>query len=144
MDISGNLYYYRVTGTLYDQSFDNNSTNWRGRLNNTFYIAEFTKFQLSGSYSSPTVTAQGKRYGYYMINAALKQDFFQRKLSLTLSGRNLFGTANYESLNEGPDFSNHFYAERKSPMVTLTVSKLNNYKVKRVPTSESYDTDEDI
>jgi len=145
MDLSGNLYYYRVTGTLYDQSFDNNSTNWRGRFNNTFHLAEFTKLQITSSYASPTVTAQGKRYGYYMFNAALKQDFFQRKLSLTLTGRDLFGTANFESLNEGNDFSNHFYAERKSPMVTLTISfKLNNYKMKKVSNSESFDTDEDI
>ncbi len=145
VDLSGNVYYYKVTGTLYDQSFDNTSTNWRGRLNNTFNIAKFTKLQLTGSYSSPSVTAQGKRYGYYMVNAALKQDFFQRKLSLTLMGRDLFGTAKFESLNEGPDFSNHFYANLKTPRITLTVSfKINNYKVKKMSTSESYDTDEDI
>ena len=144
-DITGSVYNYRVKGTLYEDDFDNSSVNWRGRINTTFYIAEFTKFQLTGSYSSPSVTAQGKRYGYYMINAALKQDFFQRKLSLTLQGRDLFGTAKYESLKEGPDFSNYFYASLKSPMVTLTVSfKINNYKVKKLSTSESYDTDEDI
>jgi hypothetical protein len=144
-DITGSVYNYRVKGTLYEDDFDNSSVNWRGRLNTTFYIAEFTKLQLTGSYTSPSVTAQGKRYGYYMVNAALKQDFFQRKLSLTLQGRDLFGTANFESLKEGADFSNHFYASLKSPMVTLTVSfKINNYKVKKVSTSESFDTDEDI
>jgi len=144
-DIMGNLYYYQVKGILYDEPFDNTSVNWGSRFNNTFIVAEFTKIQLIGNYVSPSVSAQGKRYGYYVVNAAVKQDFFQRKLSLTLQGRDLFGTAKFESLNEGPDFQNYFYAERKTPMIILSASfKINNYKIKRAPSSQSFDTDEDF
>lgn len=144
-DIMGNLYYYQVKGTLYDEPFDNTSLNWGSRFNNYFKVAEFTNIQLTGNYVSPSVSAQGKRYGYYVVNAAVKQEFFKRKLSLALQARDLLGTAVFESINEGPDFSNYFYAKRKAPMITLSVSyKINNYKIKRNPTSEGFDTDEEF
>jgi outer membrane cobalamin receptor len=144
-DIMGNLYYYQVKGELYGESFDNTSLNWGSRFNNYFKVAEFTNIQLTGNYISPSVSAQGKRYGYYVVNAAVKQEFFKRKLSLTLQARDLFGTAVFESINEGPDFSNYFYAKRNAPLVTLSLSyKINNYKIKRNPTSEGFDTDEEF
>jgi outer membrane cobalamin receptor len=144
-DIMGNLYYYQIKGEIYNESFDNTSLNWGSRFNNSFKVAEFTHIQLTGNYVSPSVSAQGKRYGYYMVNAAVKQEFFKRKLSLTLSARDLFGTAVFESIDEGPYFSNYFYAKRNAPMVSLSVSfKINNYKIKRNPTSEGFDTDEEF
>ncbi len=121
------------------------SLNWGSRFNNSFKVAEFTNIQLTGNYISPSVSAQGKRYGYYVVNAAVKQEFFKRKLSLTLQARDLFGTAVFESINEGPDFSNYFYAKRKSPMISLSVSyRINNYKIKRNPTSEGFETEEEF
>jgi len=144
-DIMGNLYYYQVKGVLYDEPFDNTSLNWGSRLYNTFKVAEFTNIQLTGNYISPSVSAQGKRYGYYVVNAAVKQEFFKRKLSLTLQARDLFGTAVFESINEGPDFSNYFYAKRNAPLISLSASfKINNYKVRRNPTSEGFDTGEEF
>jgi len=144
-DIMGNLYYYQVKGILYDEPFDNTSLNWGSRLYNTFKVAEFTNIQLTGNYISPSVSAQGKRYGYYVVNAAVKQELFKRKLSLTLQARDLFGTAVFESINEGPDFSNYFYARRHAPLVSFSISyKINNYKIKRNPTSEGFDTDEEF
>lgn len=144
-DIMGNLYYYQVKGELYGESFDNTSLNWGSRFNNYFKVAEFTNIQLTGNYISPSVSAQGKRYGYYVVNAAVKQEFFNRKLAVTLQARDLFGTAVFESINEGPDFSNYFYALRNAPLVTLSLSyKINNYKIKRNPTSEGFDTGEEF
>jgi len=144
-DIMGNLYYYQVKGKLYGESFDNTSLNWGSRFNNSFKVAEFTNIQLTGNYISPSVSAQGKRYGYYVVNAAVKQEFFKRKISLTLQARDLFGTAVFESINEGPDFSNYFYAKRNAPLVSFSVSfKINNYKIKRNPTSEGFDTEEEF
>jgi outer membrane cobalamin receptor len=144
-DIMGNLYYYEVKGELYGESFDNTSLNWGSRFNNSFKVAEFTNIQLTGNYISPSVSAQGKRYGYYVVNAAVKQELFKRKLSLTLQARDLFGTAVFESINEGPDFSNYFYAKQKAPLLSLSLSyKINNYKIKKNPTSEGFETDEEF
>jgi outer membrane receptor protein involved in Fe transport len=132
MELMGNLFDYTIKGTLYDAPYSQNSLSWTSRLNNTFYAGEFTKIQFNGNYNSPRVSAQGKREGYYMMNAAVSRDFFKRKLTVVAQLRDVFSTAKYQYTSQGPDFYNYRQYERKSPflMVSLTY-KINNYKVKR-------------
>ena len=49
-------------------------------------------FQANGSYRSPRATAQGKSLADYFVNLGLKKSFLQKKLSLTLSVRDLLGS----------------------------------------------------
>lgn len=129
IDLMGDFYKYRVEGVLYDKDFSNNSNNWSSRFNNTFNIKKFTKIQVNSMYNGPSVTAQGKTEGYYMINAAVRQDFLDRKLSAILQVRDIFATAKRESTSSGPDFYNYSEYTRNAPVVTLSLSyKFNNYR----------------
>jgi hypothetical protein len=132
MSLMGNLYDYRIEGTLYDEPFSRQSFNWSLRYSNTFRLTPSTRLQINGRYRSPTVTAQGERQGFYTTDGALKQDFFNRRMSLNLQVRDLLGTGKFEFLSEGPDFYSHRKFVRKSPVVMLTLSfNFNNYRPER-------------
>jgi len=129
IDLMGDLYNYKVEGVLYEQDFSNSSTNWSSRFNNTFMIKKRTKIQINSMYNGASVTAQGETAGYYMLNAAVKQDFLDKKLSAVLQVRDIFSSAKHEFTSSGPDFYNYSEYNRVSPTVMLTVSyRFNNYR----------------
>ncbi len=129
INLMGNLYDYRVRGVLYNESFDRHSFNWNIRMNNMFKISRSTSFQLNGRYNSPTVSSQGKEEGYFSTDIALKQDFMDKKLSLTLQVRDLFGTRKHEFTSSTPDLYSYQYFNRESPVIMLNIKfNFNNYK----------------
>ena len=133
-----NVYDYRVEGEFTDvitgkvYNFDNSSTNYTLRLNQTFKVLKNTKVQFNGSYNSKSVTAQGSRTGFVNFSAAIRSDFMDKKLALNLSARNLFGTAIHEYISYGPGFESRSKFDMAGPIVTFTATyKLNNYRAKK-------------
>jgi len=132
LNFMANLYNYRIEGVLYDESFKRESFNWSTRLNNMFKLGTNTQMQLNLNYNSPGVSSQGTWEGFFTTDLSIKQDLFERLLSLTLQVRDLFGTAKQEYSSSGPDFYSYNYSERESPMVILNARiNLNNFKPKR-------------
>ncbi|RKE02093.1 TonB-dependent receptor domain-containing protein [Marinifilum flexuosum] len=140
-DLIGTVYYYKeegdfttenTQGEMVIQDFSTDSYNWSLRNNMTFIINPKTRFQLNVNYRSPTDWAQGKREGFVMATAAIKRDFFKRKLSATLTMRDLFGTFKHESEVFGPDFYTSSQFKMDYPSFRFNLSyKINNYKKKR-------------
>ena len=129
VDLMGDLYNYKVEGTLYNEPFSSTSNNWSSRFNNSFKIKKSTKISINSMYNGASVTAQGETAGYYMVNAAVKQDFLDKKLSAVLQVRDIFSSAKHEFTSSGPDFYNYSEYNRVSPTVMLTVSyRFNNYR----------------
>jgi hypothetical protein len=129
MNLMGDLYNYRVTGTLYDESFNRKSFNWNLRMNNAFKISGTTSLQLNGRYNSPTVSSQGREEGFLSADLAVKQEFMNKKLSITLQVRDLFGTAKHEFTSSTPDLYLYQYFNRESPVVILNLKiNFNDYK----------------
>ena len=132
VDLSGSIFDYRVEGEYEGISFDRKSFNWDGRWNNTLLITKTTQFQLNSRYNSPSATAQGKYKGNFSIDASMKQSLLDRKLSVILQVRDVFGTAKREFTSEGDDFYYYRYHYHKAPIVMLTmIYNFNNYKAKR-------------
>jgi hypothetical protein len=131
-NLMGSVYDYRVDGTLYGRSFDEESFSWKIRFNNTFRIDRSTRFQVNGVYMSPIAKSQGEWEGFGLADVALKQELFDRKLSATLQVRDVLSTGQFEFASEGPGFYSLSHFERKSPSVTLTLAyNFNNYKPER-------------
>ena len=131
VNLMANLYNYKIEGVLYNESFSRESFNWSARFNNMFKIAANTNFQVNVNYNSPGVSSQGRWEGFFTTDVSVKQDFFERMLSLTLQLRDLFGTAKHEFTSSGPDFSSYNYFDRESPRVMLNARiNFNNYKSK--------------
>lgn len=132
IDFSGNYYYYKIKGTLYDAPFERTSNNWNSRFNNTFTVWKNTLFQLNSSYNSGSVTAQGTSSGFYTLDAALKMSFLKKTLSATLQARDIFGTALRENKSRGEGFYTYNKYEPKAPVISVTLSyRFNNYKQAR-------------
>ncbi len=140
-----NFYNYRLIGNINDEAVASNSNNWSAKLNANFKLKNNFKIQWSGIYRSPTTTAQGSRKGFAYTNLAIRKDFFKRRLSATLSARDLLGTAKYESTSRSQFFYSHSTFKRESPIISLSVSYLiNNYKKKRTPqNSDTMDSMDD-
>ena len=67
-----------------------------------------------------------------MSNLAIRKDLLQKKLTLTLSGRDLFKTARREGTSSGEGFYSYDRFYRESPVVTLSLSlKINNYSTQK-------------
>jgi outer membrane receptor protein involved in Fe transport len=131
VNLMGNLYNYKIEGVIFNEPFSRESFNWSTRFNNLFKLNETTQFQMNVNYNSPGVSAQGNWEGFFTTDVSVKQDLFEKKLSLTLQIRDLFSTAKREFTSSGPDFYNYTLFERKSPMVMLNARiNLNNYKSK--------------
>ncbi|MCT4586207.1 MAG: TonB-dependent receptor [Carboxylicivirga sp.] len=131
VNLMGNLYDYRIESD-YDQVEDRSSFNWSSRINNSFTIRKNLKLQIDGTYDSPTITAQGETEENYYMNAAVRVDLFDRKLSAVAQVRDVFGTSQRVSITEGPDFYSYQKRLYSTPMVSFTLSyRLNNFIQKR-------------
>ena len=132
LNLTGDIYQYRVEGELYGEYFSRESFNWNTRLNTTFRLGKATRVQINGIYYSPSVSSQGRREGFYTTNAAIRQDLWNRKLAVTLQLRDILGTARHEFTSEGSDFYSYTEFSRKSPVVMLALSfNFNRYRPER-------------
>lgn len=129
LTVSGNVYHYRLDGSVNEESVDTESLNWNGRVNMVFKLPLDFRLQLNGMYNGSTVTAQGEMGSFFMTNAAVKKDFLQKQLTATISARDIFNTGKYEFTSRGEGFYTHDYFNRDAPIVSLSLSwKINNYK----------------
>ncbi|MFO7659202.1 MAG: TonB-dependent receptor [Bacteroidales bacterium] len=112
-----------------DIELDNNTFRWNARINSMFRFKTGTQFQLMGFYNAPTITSQGSREGFFFTNAGLRQDLFNKKLTVSLQVRDILGKAKFEFNSEGEGFSQYNRMKRQAQVVTFSVSyKINNYK----------------
>lgn len=136
---SGTLYNYWMIGAINGVSIDRQSTNFDGKLNFDAKLAKNTRMQLMGVYRGPTVSAQGSRDGMYFVNASVKQELWNNRLSATLQIQDIFGTMKFAGSSSGTNFENTFKYKRESQIVQLTLSyKINNFKTK--PGKEGMDS----
>ncbi len=132
VNLMGDVYDYRVNGTLQGSEFEQTSFNWRARFGNEFKLPTKTRFQLNGRYYSPSASAQGERKGFLMTDVSVKQEFLNRRLSVTLQVRDVLGTGGHEFTSEGEGFYSHRHFTRESPVVMLNVSyNFNNFRPQR-------------
>jgi outer membrane cobalamin receptor len=140
VNLTGTAYDYRVEGTLDGSDFERTSFNWRARFGNEFKFPTGTRLQVNGSYTSPTVSAQGKLAGFPMTDVAVKQEFLNRSLSVTLQVRDVLSTGVHEFTSGGEEFYSHMVFRRKSPVVMLNVSyNFNNFRPPRRQPAEEED-----
>lgn len=134
INTSFSLYNYQLKGQVLGQSVDKQSTNYSARLNATFKFSPDSRLQLTGNYRGPSVSAQGDQKGMMFTNLSYRQDFMKKKLTATLSMRDILGTAKFEGTSYGDNFKSSFRMQREPRVLMLTLSyKINNYKMEKQP-----------
>lgn len=129
VNASTSVYNYRISGTLGEDAFDRSSTNWNGRMNTTLRFSENSRMQVNAFFRGPSVSAQGESKAMFFSNLSYRHEFFNKKLSATLSVRDPLGTAKFERESYGEDFNSWFQWKREPRVVMLTLSyRLNNFK----------------
>lgn len=137
VNTSFTLYNYKLQGEVLGKSVDRQSTNYSGRLNTTIKFSGDSRMQLTGYYRGPSVSSQGDQKSMLYTNLSYRQEFMKKKLSATLSIRDVLGTAKYEGTSFGDDFKSTFSMQREPRVLMLTLSyKINSYKMDSQAPSE--------
>lgn len=132
-NIVSNVYYYTIeSDTLATSAAESDDVTWNLRGFLDFNLTSSLRLQFSSFYNAPEISTQGQREAFFFVDAGLRYDMFERKLSLTLNARNLFDTMGYEATSSGLNFSNYFKFEREARVVQLTISyRFNDFEPER-------------
>jgi hypothetical protein len=85
--------------------------------------------QLSGNYYSKQQDAVNDIQPFFILTASLKQDFLDKKLSLTLVARNILQTSYLKLQNTGNNFNGNIQIKQEVPVISLMLSyNFNNFK----------------
>ncbi|MFT5821201.1 MAG: outer membrane receptor protein involved in Fe transport [Crocinitomix sp.] len=128
INASGNAYMFNLKGSLNDVDYSRESFNYTGRLTNTFTLKGFM-IQLVSRYNSGSVIAQGESFDSFTQDLSVRKSFMKKRFSVSLSGRNLFGTQRRGSITTTENVEFYSISKPLAPQITLSVSiKLNNYQ----------------
>jgi len=137
---SYSFYYYKINGN----SISNTSNNWRARVSNNIKVLQQTSIQLDGMFNSATATLYGKEKETYFVNAAIRQELFKRKASITFSVSDIFQTRKHDEVESGVyrdqmiSFYDSHLSFRQAPVFKLSISyTFNNYKKSRTRNGDS-------
>jgi outer membrane receptor protein involved in Fe transport len=129
LNLTGNLYRYQLEGDVEGDQVTTVSTTWRANYSTMFRVGKNTRFQLMGFYNGPSSTLQGKRDGFFVTNAAVRRDFLNKQLTVSLNARDVFASGKFAFTAEGTSFYAHNKFWREAPVVTLNLSyRINNYR----------------
>lgn len=129
---SANVYSFNVQGDIVSENIEAQSLNSDFVLNSNFTFAKTARFQVTGFYNAPKVTAQGKQSEMYGVNLALSNSFFKRKLDVVLRARDVFQTMKFKFNASTPGLVTNFTFNMDSPTIMLSLSyKINNYKKRK-------------
>ena len=118
---SGNLRQYRIEGSIRERQFSREHLNWSGLLRHALKFGHSWQIHIGSRYQSGIVTAQGKRDGHHSTDLALQKSLFDGKLTASLQVRNLFNTADHESVTETEYLTLRTSRTRESPIIMVSL-----------------------
>lgn len=95
--------------------------NWNARLMGNFIFTKTFSGQLSFSYNSPMVIAQGRSKGMFFSSIGLKKSFLDRRLILSLSAWDLFRSMGWKNVTWGDNFYQDMNRQPNGPMINFSV-----------------------
>lgn len=140
----GNLYDYKISGTLFDSLFTVRNKGWVYSFSSNagFVIDPTFSIQFSVNYTSKIPTAQGENSDFLAPNTSIKKSFLRGRLTATLQWQNMDLGMNISNRQRITTQGYNFYSTTnyitEPDVVLLNLSfnlKQNNKKVK-LPSSE--------
>lgn len=125
-----NLFYNKLDGFTY---LPPNSTTtvigesesdfaWSGRIIANFMLPYGISFQATGDYNSKTVISQGYRKANGSLDLGVRKSFLDRKLSLTISARDVLDSRQRVTISSGAGFSQESKFARAGQTVNFTLT----------------------
>lgn len=156
--IMTNFSYFKTKVDGGELGFTQNATSWMIRIMSSLTLWNKTQMQLIFNYNSPSITmgggmfghggryggstiiAQGKMYEIYGLDLAVRKDFLNDKLSLTLRLSDVFNTRKFGGEVNGDGFISKFNRKMDTRVLYLGISyKFNNYRNKQERLPEEVD-----
>lgn len=135
---TANAYYYHLDGfqhvvdgyTVTGES-DHNFT-WNARMQASLMLPYDITMQITGNYRARQVITQGYRKANGSVDIGIRKNFFNKKLTVALNSRDIFGTRRWRNMVETADFFRESEFWRKGGRVSLTLTwNFGNTKSKR-------------
>lgn len=125
----GNFYNGYIHGDITDQTIDRRSNVWSLRIITNIKPSKTTNAQLNAYYNSPTLGDQVTMSEIYGLSFSVKQELFQNRLSLSISGEDILRTEKRKFTVEGEDFKQQITDKfPKHPVFSFSLTlKLNNF-----------------
>ncbi len=135
-----NLYYSKLDGFSYlpegaekpVTGESNEDFSWNARMIANVALPASFSLQLTGNYNSRQLIAQGHRKSSYSLDAGLRKSFLDKKISVSVNGRDLLNSRKWKTETSGTGFAQ--YAENwrtgRTVRFTLTYS-FGNMKMGR-------------
>ncbi|MEJ5994178.1 TonB-dependent receptor [Pedobacter sp. Du54] len=117
-----NLYQSKIVGVPAFGIVENSGFSWNANLTNNFTLPLGISLQVKADYRAAEVMAQGKRNAMYGLDAGGKYDFKDKKSSLSLNIRDVFGTRKWSMTTLGRTSIIDFSRQMQGTMANLTYS----------------------
>ena len=140
----GNLYHYKVKGSLFKGDVDVNTASWvySVNTNTTFKLSGALQLQASLNYLSKRVTAQGEDSRYITSNLSARKTFMKGRLAATFQWQNvdlgMFGSNRQRITTFGKDFftTTNYIQETDIFLLNLSYNFNQASKKAKLPSSE--------
>ncbi len=140
----GNLYHYKIKGSLFDRDVLVNTASWIYSINanTTFKLSETLQLQASLNYLSKRVTAQGEDSRFVIPSLSARKTFMKGKLAATLQWQNidlgLLGSNQQRITTFGKDFftTTNYIQETDIFLLNLSYNLNQTSKKSKLPASE--------
>ena len=141
INLNGSFYHYRIKNKIEELSGEKEtSTNYEFMLNNGFDLGKYTRIQVDGNFIGPSIMTQGQQDAFWYMNFSARQQLMKRKLTATLSFRDVLNSARYTSTITTYGLRSVTHIRPKYPLITLSMCyTFNNYKRKQTEQEEDHD-----
>ena len=129
MTINGSLFRYDFNAK-YEGCSDNTNTSYMFSMINNFTLGSNTLLQVDAFAVGPTILTQGREEAYCYFDVALRQQLFNKRLSLSLVAHDIFRTARYDNYRKSPTLISTTQVKPKYPNIVLSLSYAFNTKHK--------------
>lgn len=125
-----NLYYSKLDGFEYfPQGAEkpvvgesNENFSWNAKMIANIALPASISLQLTGNYNSRQLIAQGHQKSNYSLDAGLRRSFFNRKLSISINGRDLLDSRKWKTETKGQGFMQYASNWRMGRTVGFTLT----------------------
>jgi outer membrane receptor protein involved in Fe transport len=118
-------------------NLNNQATAWFTRVNSRLTLPQKIEWQLSGSYSGPSRTAQGRSLGVYSMNTSFSKDILKDKGTIAFNISDIFNSRKNRSevnLNQVSSYSEFQWRKRQFNLsFTYRINKKKTDRDKNAP-----------
>ena len=140
---TGDFSYINSNNVEITQNLDNQATNWFTRVNSRLTLPYKVDWQLSGTYSGPSRTAQGRSLGVYGINTSLSKDVLKDKGTIAFNISDIFNSRKMRSEVNLPSVSSSSEMQWRRRQFNLSftyrINKKKTDRDKNAPTNREED-----